>query len=131
MKENLTFHELIYLTELSVESGKIDKEYNDLLRACRQLNISSYILNLIILEKKKSAKIIEKDIPFDDFFIVAKSKAISHKIEPKERVIIQKETSHRWGIFTYILFSVFLLFVIYVIFMANEHPIIGYWLFNI
>lgn len=54
-KTSLTFRELIELIDTSVKSGKIVKDYPDFLKSFRDLGISSYILNTIIMKAKESS----------------------------------------------------------------------------
>lgn len=50
---SLTFRELIEQIDRSVKSGKIQKDYHYFLKSCRDLGISSYILNTIIIRAKE------------------------------------------------------------------------------
>lgn len=51
---SLTFRELIEQIDRSVKSGKIQKDYHHFLKCCRDLGISSYILNTIIIRSKEN-----------------------------------------------------------------------------
>lgn len=69
-KETLTFRELIELIDSSVKSGKIKTDYPDFLKACRDLGISSYILNTIIIRAKKGNEYDDAQGNVDDSFFV-------------------------------------------------------------
>lgn len=53
-KNSLTFRDLIEMIDKSVKSGKIQKDYHYFLEHCRDLGISSYILNTIIIKAKEN-----------------------------------------------------------------------------
>lgn len=52
-KDSLKFRDLIELIDKSVKSGKIQNDYHYFLKSCRDLGISSYILNSIIIRAKE------------------------------------------------------------------------------
>lgn len=132
MKTKLKFRDLIDLVEKSVKLNNIEKEYNDLLLACRDLGISSYTLNLLIVEKKKQHNIQEKDIPFEKSFIIDIKEQNKVKPEIVEKVVYQKVYCR--GFFTYLFYVIFFLvlsFSLYVFYKINQHPAILFYLFDI
>ena len=91
-EKSLTFRELIELIDMSVKSGKIQKDYPYFLKTCRDLGISSYILNTIIIKAKEDSN--NKD---DDdhggkadcaFFISSKPKRKKKKDDSQKEIQI-------------------------------------------
>lgn len=91
-KTTLTFRELIELIESSVKSGKIKNDYPDFLKSCRDLGISSYILNTIIIRAKEDSgdDNNHEDVDFS-FFVPSKSKQDKKEENtPKEIQVVTK-----------------------------------------
>lgn len=106
---SLTLRELIELIESSVKDRKIDKDYPYFLRSFRDLGISSYVLNTIIIKAKERCDNNDnyyKDIDHSFFVHYKLNKSKKHENTPhvQERTIIVRETSK-----TALLLIVFLL----------------------
>lgn len=71
-KTSLTFRELIELVELSVKSKTIIKDYPDFLKSCREIGVSSYILNVIIQRAKQSQENENQELE-DKAFVIPKA----------------------------------------------------------
>lgn len=109
-KSSLTFRELIELIESSVNSGKIKKDYPDFLKSCRDMGISSYVLNTIIRRTKDNQKTDDGTELMDcSFFISAKVKqkegSKPKKAVPQTITKIRKRTSKTGWIFAILLMA--------------------------
>lgn len=89
----LTFRELIELINTSVKSGKIKNDYPDFLKSFRDLGISSYILNTIIIRAKDDYNNDDgnREVMDHSFFVFSKSNQ-DKKDEntPKEIQVVTK-----------------------------------------
>lgn len=92
-KTLLTFRELIKLIDISVKSGKIRNDYPDFLKSCRDLGISSYILNTIIIRAKQDCNNDDgehEDVDYS-FFVPSKPKRDKKDEDfPKEIQVVTK-----------------------------------------
>ena len=77
-KKSLTLCDLIELINISVKSGKIKKDYHDFLKSCRDLGVSSYVLNTIILRAKEDSR------KYDDNYVGTIDHTIFLSLEPEE-----------------------------------------------
>lgn len=92
-KKSLTFYELIELIETSVKSKKIKQDYSDFLKSFRDLGISSYILNTIIVRAREGRNKDDDDSESVDYSFFAPSKPKREEKEedsPKETQVITK-----------------------------------------
>ena len=83
-KKSLTLRDLIELINISVKSGKIKKDYHDFLKNCRDLGVSSYVLNTIILRVKEDSR------KYDDNYVGMIDHTFFVSLEPEE---VQPEDS--------------------------------------
>ena len=109
-KTLLTFRELIELIDASVKSGKIKKDYPDFLKSCRDLGISSYILNTIIVRAKEGYCNDDNNHENVDFSFFVPSKPKQNKNDentPKEIQVVtkvEKKTSKiAWAFIVFLL----------------------------
>lgn len=75
-KTSLTFRELIEQIDISVKSGKIKKDYPRFQECCRDIGISSYILNTIIISAREGYNHVDcnhEDVDYS-FFVPSKPK---------------------------------------------------------
>ena len=77
-KKSLTLRDLIELINISVKSGKIKKDYHDFLKSCRDLGVSSYVLNTIILRAKEDSR------KYDDNYVGTIDHTFFVSLEPEE-----------------------------------------------
>jgi len=77
-KKSLTLRDLIELINISVKSGKIKKDYHDFLKSCRDLGVSSYVLNTIILKAKEDSR------KYDDNYVGTIDHTFFVSLEPEE-----------------------------------------------
>lgn len=77
-KKSLTLRDLIELINISVKSGKIKKDYHDFLKSCRDLGVSSYVLNTIILRAKEDSR------KYDDNYVGMIDHTFFVSLEPEE-----------------------------------------------
>lgn len=77
-KKSLTLRDLIELINISVKSGKIEKDYHDFLKECRDLGVSSYVLNTIILRAKEDSR------KYDDNYVGTIDDTFFASPEPEE-----------------------------------------------
>ena len=77
-KKSLTLCDLIELINISVKSGKIKKDYHDFLKSCRDLGVSSYVLNTIILRAKEDSR------KYDDNYVGTIDHTFFVSLEPEE-----------------------------------------------
>ena len=77
-KKSLTLCDLIELINISVKSGKIKKDYHDFLKSCRDLGVSSYVLNTIILKVKEDSR------KYDDNYVGTIDHTFFVSLEPEE-----------------------------------------------
>lgn len=99
-KTSLTFRDLIEQINSSVKSGKIQKDYHFFLECCRDLGISSYILNTIIMKAKENCNNDDDDQGRDvdySFFVPSKPEQGKKKGDPQKEIQvvtkIQKKNS--------------------------------------
>ena len=78
-KKSLTLRDLIELINISVKSGKIKKDYHDFLKSCRDLGVSSYVLNTIILRAKEDSR------KYDDNYVGTIDHTFFVSLEPEEK----------------------------------------------
>ena len=92
-KTSLSFSELIELVDASVKSGKIENDYCGFVKCCRELGISSYVLNTIIVRAKENDKddygIKRRDVDYC-FFVSAtpqkvKEPPVSNEVQNNTR----------------------------------------------
>lgn len=99
-KASLTFQELIELINSSVESGKVKDDYSDLLKSCKELGISSYVLNTLI-QKAREAKKTNHQTQTDSTFFIPKKDIQDTREEEDlrtETVTITKTSKTAWVI---------------------------------
>ena len=134
----------------SIKNKTLHQDYTDILDMCRDLNISSYTLHLIIereLVRKEtvSKKIDKKDIGFVRFLmpvvtpdnIVFENKDREHtksadklseenKYDGNEdnKVITLTKISHRWGWKTWALFCMMMLLILAISLIIMSNPIL-------
>jgi len=73
-KKSISIYELIELVRASVYSGTIKKDYPDYLDACRELGMSSYVLNLIIQREKDKQKSGQVEDDYTDLLFIKEQK---------------------------------------------------------
>ena len=94
---SLTFRELIELIDTSVKSGKINKDYHDFLKSCRDFGVSSYILNTIIIKAKENSNkndSHEREIDYA-FFVPPKPKREKIKTEVPKEIQVNTQTERK------------------------------------
>ena len=99
-KASLTFQELIELINSSVESGKVKDDYSDFLKSCKELGISSYVLNTLI-QKAREAKKTNHQTQTDSTFFIPKKDIQDTREEEDlrtETVTITKTSKTAWVI---------------------------------
>lgn len=94
---SLTFRELIELIDTSVKSGKINKDYPDFLKSCRDFGVSSYILNTIIIKAKENCNKDDSHVRELDyaFFVPPKPKREKIKTEVPKEIQVNTQTEKK------------------------------------
>lgn len=94
---SLTFRELIELIDTSVKSGKINKDYPDFLKSCRDFGVSSYILNTIIIKAKENSNKDDNYVRELDyaFFVPPKPKRKKIKTEVPKEIQVDTQTEKK------------------------------------
>lgn len=114
----LTFRDLIELVNISVKSKTIEKDYPSLLKGCRGLGISSYVLNIIIQRSNQSqendSKIQEDNTFFISIATESKSKDKDDKKETQTITKIERKTSKVAWFFIVFLVAICMGDVIYI-----------------
>lgn len=91
-KKSLTFRDLIEQVNISVKSGNLETDYPDLLKGCKDLGISSYILNTIIIKAKEVYKNnINKHKDIDPAFVVHTKPTQAQETGTKIQVVTKTE----------------------------------------
>lgn len=108
-KTSLTFRDLIELIDYSVKSGKIQKDYCYFLECCRDLGISSYVLNTIIIRAKENCNNDDDDHGRDvdySFFVPSKPQREKKEedIHKEIRIVTKIQRKNSKTVWSFIIF---------------------------
>lgn len=121
----LTFRDFIELVDLSVKSKTIEKDYPSFLKGCRELGISSYILNIIIQRSKQSQENDslrqEEDTCFISNTVESRSKDKEKKKETQTITKIEKKTNKTAWFFIIFLVAICLGDVLYNFYLIENN----------